>query len=309
MFRVYGPGELSEDECSIVELLCRCFSDACTLAKLGCGKLVNMLRAYGVYRPVYVFAYIEDNRPLSTFYILERKIVFGGSVHRVGGVAGVCTDPGHRRLGLARRLLTYGLEYAKGDFEAYALFTTYGGIAHMLYRRLGFRDMYLREYGIVTLNELPQDYCRDCIGSLGLGDVGLVMDLYQGNIATHDGAVYRDVNYIKVHILDGAWFRALGHSMVGFKYIKGSSRAYALTWPADEDGVATVAELAYSDVEAARELLSHVAEFHGAVALRVHAPSSHLAQLGILTFRTRNTYMVRGIEPGGRVYVSLIDQW
>ena len=86
---------------------------------------------------------LHRGQSISRLWITDRRMRIGAAVLRVGGIAGVGTDPAHRRRGLAVRVLQRSLQLmADGGYETSLLF----GIEDF-YHRVGFATC-MPEHGL-----------------------------------------------------------------------------------------------------------------------------------------------------------------
>ncbi len=314
-----SPKDASNDEqCLVLKLLCECFRDACNLVNYACnGGLMDLLNNYPYYKPTWLFAVKDNGKPVSTLYVIDRLIKINGEVVKVGGIAGVCTSAKYRGRGYASSLLKYAIDELRGTYDALALFTTYGSVAYSIYRKVGFRDIFLREYGIVPVIDLRQVNDGEFNASnASESDADSFLRIYNNEVKDLDGILIRDINYIKDHVIKATWLRLTTSINANvLKLSKGSETlAYALTTGIDEDGIVTVMEVASIDCESALALLNHIVKVNGAKGLRVYATRRVFECINASVFRVPSTYMMMnlgGINYGEirEPYIYRLDQW
>jgi GNAT superfamily N-acetyltransferase len=319
MFRVVSPREADvNDSCRLVKLLCTCFNDACGLVNYACSDgLRGLFSRYPHYEPHLVFIAEEDGAIASTLHVLNRIIRLNGNAVRVGGVAGVCTDPRFRGRGLATGLLKYAVDALRGGYDALALFTTFGGAAYAIYRRVGFNDFYIREYGVASVIDLPKaNYALAAVDEASDSDADALLNLYNKVTTNLDGPLVRTRDYVRDHLINATWLK-LTRPGVNAKVVKLMSEgisAYALVTGVDNDGLLNVEELVAENCEPALSLVNQLVKDTGAKGVRVYAPLAMLRCLGARLFTMQSVYMLMNLEKIeiGNVrdrYIFRVDQW
>mgnify|MGYP001773028053 CR=1 FL=1 len=317
MLRISPKDVSSDEQCVMLRLLCECFRDACSLVNYACnGDLMELFNNYPYYKPTWVFAVRDGGELVSMLYIVDRLIRINGNAINVGGVAGVCTSIKHRSRGYASSLLKYAVDELKGTYDALALFTTYGSLAYSIYRRVGFKDVYLREYGIVPVIDLRQISDGELsVSNVNEPDVNSLLSIYNTEASDFDGVLIRNSDYVRDHVIKATWLRLTrGANVNVLKLSNGTDTlAYALTTGIN-DGVMTVEEIASINCESALTLLNHIAKVNGAKGLIIYASPKLLKCINARVFKVPNTYMVMnlgGINYGEikEPYIYRIDQW
>ena len=131
---------------------------------------------------------LHRGQSISRLWITDRRMRIGAAVVRVGGIAGVGTDPAHRRRGLAVRVLQRSLQLmADEGHETSLLF----GIEDF-YHRVGFATC-MPEHGL----SLAAADARRAVSPLktrpmGPGDLAAVRRLYAAANAERTASVVRD---------------------------------------------------------------------------------------------------------------------
>ena len=131
---------------------------------------------------------LHRGRSVSRLWITDRRMRIGSAVVRVGGIAGVGTDPAHRRRGLALRVLQRSLQLMLDErYETSLLF----GIEDF-YHRAGFATC-MPEHGL----SLAAEDARRAVSPLktramGPGDLAAVRRLYGAANAGRTASVVRD---------------------------------------------------------------------------------------------------------------------
>ena len=131
---------------------------------------------------------LHRGRSVSRLWITDRRMRIGSAVVRVGGIAGVGTDPAHRRRGLALRVLQRSLQLmADEGYESSFLF----GIEDF-YHRAGFATC-MPEHGL----SLAAADARRALSPLKTrpmrtGDLAAVRRLYGAANAGRTASVVRD---------------------------------------------------------------------------------------------------------------------
>ncbi|WP_291764757.1 GNAT family N-acetyltransferase [Caldivirga sp. UBA161] len=318
MLRISPKDASSDEQCLILKLLCECFRDACSLVNYACnGDLMELFNNYPYYKPTWVFAVKDGGELASMLYIVDRLIKVNGEAINVGGVAGVCTSVKRRGRGYASSLLKYAVDELRGNYDALALFTTYGSLAYSIYRRVGFKDVYLREYGIVPVIDLRQFSDRELsVSNANESDADALLRIYNSEVKDLDGVLIRNSDYVRGHVIKATWLRLTrGTNVNVLKLSNGTGTlAYALTTGINDDGVITVEEVASINCESALTLLNHIAKVNGAKGLIIYAPPKLLKCINAQVFKAPSTYMVMnlgGINYGEikEPYIYRVDQW
>jgi len=97
----------------------------------------------GKWRRIYAE---QNGQDISHFWYGPQKMQLGDlAAVRVAGIGGVATDRAHRRQGLAQFVFSHGMQIMKEEgYAAVGLYTTRRIVAHRLYRRFGFVDIFQR---------------------------------------------------------------------------------------------------------------------------------------------------------------------
>ena len=278
---------------------------------------MDIFNNYPYYKPAWVFAVKDNGRPVSMLYVVDRLIRVNGGAVKIGGIAGVCTSAKYRGRGYASSLLKYAIDELRGTYDALALFTTYGSIAYSIYRKVGFRDIFLREYGIVPVIDLKSiNNSGFTVSNAGESDADEFLRIYNNDARDLDGVLIRDSDYVRGHVIKATWLRlTLGINANVLKLSRGSETlAYALTTGIDEDGVVTVMEIASIDCESALALLNHIAKVNGAKGLRIYSSHRALECTNSRVFKIPSTYMIMNLgginyEEIKKPYIYRIDYW
>ena len=278
---------------------------------------MDIFNNYPYYKPAWVFVVKDNGRPVSMLYVVDRLIRVNGNAVKIGGIAGVCTSAKYRGRGYASSLLKYAIDELRGAYDALALFTTYGSIAYSIYRKVGFRDIFLREYGIVPVIDLKSiNNSGFTVSNAGESDAEDFLRIYNNDAGGLDGVLIRDSDYVRGHVIKATWLRlTLGINANVLKLSRGSETlAYALTTGIDEDGVVTVMEITSIDCESALALLNHIAKVNGAKGLRIYSSRRTLECINARVFKIPSTYMIMNL--GGinydeikKPYIYRIDHW
>ncbi|MFP3872646.1 MAG: GNAT family N-acetyltransferase [Candidatus Natronoplasma sp.] len=85
---------------------------------------------------------VEDGRLLGIVGLLYPRVETKDGVRKVGGIRSVCTRPSASREGVAERLMEYAHEILREKVRYSFLMTSASSIAHELYKKLGYEDIY-----------------------------------------------------------------------------------------------------------------------------------------------------------------------
>ncbi|ABW02584.1 GCN5-related N-acetyltransferase [Caldivirga maquilingensis IC-167] len=277
---------------------------------------MELLSNYPYYKPTWVFAVKDGNELVSTLYVIDRLIRFNGEAIRIGGVAGVCTSMRHRGKGYASNLLKYAVSELKGAYDALALFTTYGGLAYSIYRKIGFKDVYIRDYAIIPAIDMRQVSSSELsVSNVNESDADSLLRIYNAETNDLDGVLIRDSNYIRDHVIKATWLRLTrGVNATALKLINGATTlAYALITGINDD-VVTVEEIASINCESTLTLLNYIVKANRAKGLRIYASPKVLKCINAQVFKIPNTYMVMSLggfnyEEIKEPYIYRLDQW
>ncbi len=112
-----------------------------------------------------VFAEL-DGRDVSHLAYSPRRLQVGvEGIVRMGGIAGVATDPAFRRQGLASRVLAHAIDRMRADgYSCAGLFTSTKIVAHRLYRRHGLVDVAYGRRAIKLLD--PRRFLCHCLPAM-----------------------------------------------------------------------------------------------------------------------------------------------
>lgn len=130
---------------------------------------------------------LHEGRSVSRLWIVDRRMRIGAAVVRVGGIAGVGTDPAHRRRGLAIRVLKRSLQLlADEGCETSFLF----GIEDF-YHRVGFATC-MPEHGLsLAAADAARAVSPLKTRPMGPGDLPAVRRLYGAANAGRTASVVR----------------------------------------------------------------------------------------------------------------------
>ncbi len=107
-------------------------------------KVALKVRRSGPWTRVY--AEVEGKDASHLFYDPQRVRLGRDAAVTLAGIGGVGTAPEHRRKGLAGEVLRHALSEMQHDgYNAVGLYTSRRIVAHRLYRRCGFVDMWRRQ--------------------------------------------------------------------------------------------------------------------------------------------------------------------
>lgn len=198
IFRRYSPG----DEEGIVKVMNEAFST---------------FKNFGLTPEIWKsYAKIDEGFKLENALVaeLEHKIV--GHVQLVerdlkvgvhtfvknGGIANVCTLPEARGKGISTGLMKLAVEISKENgYPMSTLFTGYGGVAHRVYRNVGYADTYFPPYLVGSVEEMKllQERTKEVEGvkirELKDGDEEKLLDIYELSSMYYTGIVKRNEKY------------------------------------------------------------------------------------------------------------------
>jgi len=288
-------------------------------------------------------AYV-DGEPASAVQVVIRDLTLGGGdVLRVAGIANVGTVPRFRGRGLAKLLLNHVLSHVKEviGLSAAALFAGAGSVAHRIYLRLGFEEVW---------KPAKLSCGEECLRALlGLSDSDESLswhtptnpeplsELYEGFSRTHAYAARRTSKYwgrVLKRNPHYTWFHSNPGDIEVCESRSGDVVAYyaLTTWresdlrdmKSKED--AYLKELLCVDDVSCVGALRRVAERvlgKGLSSVTVDLPDDHpalniLKRAGAERVESDEVFMLKYLEPLGTprklsgcgvIHVSVIDRW
>lgn len=200
IFRRYKPG----DEEGIVKVMNEAFS---TFKDFGLNP--EIWRSYAKidegFKLENALVAELDNKVVGHVQIVERELKIGERTFlKNGGIANVCTLPEARGRGISTGLMKLALDVSKTNkYPLSTLFTGYGGVAHRVYRSVGYADTYFPPYLVGSVEEMKllQEKTNGIEGvkirEFKDGDEERLLDIYQLNSSYYTGAVKRNEKYWK----------------------------------------------------------------------------------------------------------------
>ncbi|ACS32895.1 GNAT family N-acetyltransferase [Thermococcus gammatolerans] len=262
------------------------------------------------------YLHIEGDKIAAMVQVVEREIKVEREFFRTAGIANVCTGPEFRGRGLARELLEHALvDSLERGYELSALLAGYGEIAHSLYRKLGFRDVYFTRYGIMVQDELKKLPEAEGVRYATEEDAEGMLKLYERRIRELDGVVKRNLDYFIEKLIRRTFWHTFFYSEEkgALVFDDGKIRGYALVMRGTLPGQGIVREILFDDSETAYSLLSASASVLRAKSLKIFAPEDELELLGVETFKEPEVYMfkpLRGeLPPMEKPYIFYSDRW
>ena len=135
--------------------------------------------------------------------LVERDLKVGERTFvKNGGIANVCTLPKARGKGVSTGLMKLAVEISKENgYPMSTLFTGYGGVAHRVYRSVGYADTFFPPYLVGSVEEMKllQDRTRDVEGvkirDFKDDDEEKLLDVYELSSTYYTGVVRRTKKY------------------------------------------------------------------------------------------------------------------
>ena len=288
-------------------------------------------------------AYV-GGEPASAVQVVVRDLTLRyGEVLRVAGIANVGTAPRFRGRGLAKLLLNYVLSYVKEQLglSVTALFAGLGSIAHRIYLKLGFKNLWKPvklSCGEGCLRALLAfDKSNGSMSWHVPTDPEPLSKLYEGLSMSHAYVVRRSCKYwgrILRRNPHYTWFHSKPEDIEVCESRSGEAVAYyaLTTWKesdlrsmkSGED--AYLKELVCVDKASCAHALRRIAErtlSRGLTSVTIDLPSDHpalnmLRRVEARQVESDEVFMIKYLEPGstpeklmkrGAVHVSVIDRW
>ncbi|AJC72735.1 hypothetical protein X802_05790 [Thermococcus guaymasensis DSM 11113] len=259
---------------------------------------------------------VEGGKLAAMVHVIDREIKVRGEFFKTAGIANVCTSPEFRGRGLAKRLLEHALiDSRERGYELSALLAGYGEIAHALYRKLGFRDVYFTHYGVMIHDELKNLPRAESVRYATEGDAEEMLKLYERRTEELDGIVRRDVEYFTEKFIRKTFWHTFFYSeeREALVFDDGKIRGYALVMRGALPGQGIIREIIFDDLETVYSLLHASASILKAKSLKIFAPEDDLKLLGVETFKEPETYMfkpLKGELPSmEKPYIFYSDRW
>ncbi|MBO3768697.1 MAG: GNAT family N-acetyltransferase, partial [Candidatus Brockarchaeota archaeon] len=135
--------------------------------------------------------------------LVERDLKIGEKTFiKNGGIANVCTLPEARGRGISTGLMKLAIEISKTNgYPMSTLFTGYGGVAHRVYRSVGYADTYFPPYFVGSVEEMKsvQERTKGVEGvkvrEFKDGDEAELLDIYELSSSYYTGIVRRTEKY------------------------------------------------------------------------------------------------------------------
>jgi len=287
-------------------------------------------------------AYV-GGEPASAVQVVIRDLTLGGDVLSVAGIANVGTVPRFRGRGLAKLLMNYVLSHVKEvlGLSAAALFAGVGSVAHRIYVKLGFKEVWR------PLKLMCGEECLKSLLVTGVDSGSLnwyvpknpepLSELYEEFSRTHAYAARRSSKYwcrVLKRNPHYTWFHSNPEDIEVCETRAGNVVAYyaMTTWresdlrsmKSRED--AYLKELLCVSNAICASVLSHVAEKvlgKGLTSMTVDLPNNHpalnaLRRAGAEHVESDEVFMVKHFKPlrtprelgeRGVIHVSIIDRW
>ncbi len=288
-------------------------------------------------------AYV-NGEPASAVQVVIRDLTLGGEdVLRVAGIANVGTVPRFRGRGLAKLLLNHMLSHAKEvlGLSAAALFAGAGSVAHRIYLRLGFEEVW-RPTKLSCGEECLRALLRVSGGGKSLSwyvpkDSEPLSELHEEFSRTHAYVVRRSSKYwgrVLKRNPHYTWFHSNPEDIEVCESRSGNVVAYyALTTWRESDlrdmksrKGAYLKELLCIDDVSCVSALRRVTERllgKGLSSMTVDLPDDHpaldtLKRAGAERVESDEVFMIKYLEPSGTprklsvrgvIHVSVIDRW
>ncbi|RLF19070.1 MAG: hypothetical protein DRZ82_06910 [Thermoprotei archaeon] len=137
IYRVYREG----DEEGITEVMRKCFGTF-NQFQLDAKTWLSYREVDYGFKTDYSLVAEANGKIVGHVQVVLRRLKLGKGYVNVGGIANVSTDPDYRGRGIATNLMRMALELCKKEgIHLSDLMTSYGYVAHRVYRRLGYADV------------------------------------------------------------------------------------------------------------------------------------------------------------------------
>jgi len=203
VYRVYRDG----DEVGIVEVLRKCFSGFDRF-KLDAETWLSYKVDYG-FKTDYSLVAEVDGKIVGHVQLILRRLKLGRDYVNVGGIANVSTDPEYRGRGIATNLMRMATDLCRKEgIHLSALMTSYGYVAHRIYRRLGYADTYFAQRFVGEREEVERvikeigDVRGVVVREFEEEDLLMVMRLYNAFSEGYSGVAWRDADYWRNKIVN-----------------------------------------------------------------------------------------------------------
>ena len=181
-----------------------------------------------------------DGKIVGHVMLMLREFKLGKNTYiKFGGVANVSTMPEYRGRGIATRLMTKAIEVCKEkDLSLSSLLTGYDGIAHGIYRKVGYTDTLFessfrgkRKEMEEAYQNLPENNSIQ-IREAEISDLETFSSLYDRSLIAYNGVCRRPLEYWKKKIFDKKYYHSFFYVTKGiYKIIafkNGTPTGYAI---------------------------------------------------------------------------------
>ncbi len=134
---------------------------------------------------------VDGEKVLGTCGVLYPRAKFGSTIKRVAGIRNVCVRPSKAGAGVATRLLEEAHNKIREEgLEHSFLMTSKGLVAHSLYKKLGYRDVYVypAAFKYISKSDTQVEF-QEC------EDFSRVRKLYMDSVQGLEGLVVREDDY------------------------------------------------------------------------------------------------------------------
>jgi len=137
---------------------------------------------------------LKGKETVSRLSIVDLRMRIGRAVVRMGDIAGLHTDPGHRMKGYARKVMEYSAQYMyEQGYDISILFGIRG-----FYRRFGYAPCLYEHKAIIATREAEEVARRKYkTRPLTKADIPAILEIYQENNRERTGTVLRPRRYWK----------------------------------------------------------------------------------------------------------------
>ncbi len=164
---------------------------------------------------------VEEDRVLGVVGLLYPKARTKDGVIEVGGIRHVCCRPSASRKGVAKKLIKKAHEILAEKVRYSFLMTSASGVAHELYKKLGYEDIYVPPKAFKKADKLKSD-----VRFKQENDPGYVRSVYLDTVKDLRGLVIRERDYWDMAKARG-WPR---NEHVKIAYEEGKRIGYAMLY-------------------------------------------------------------------------------
>ena len=143
------------------------------------------------------FCAVEDEHVVGFVGVMDMATKnVKSDLEHVGGIYGVATLPGYTRRGICSALMEHAHQYFSEKGYRFSLLTTsHSLVAHALYEKLGYVDLFERKTAYKNLEKRKRKVSKSKTSKL---DFDKMLKIYDSYVQDKTGFVVRNENYLKM---------------------------------------------------------------------------------------------------------------